>query len=348
MADLSTLYAQKLRLKSPFIVASSGLTKEVRKIQEMEKAGAGAIVLKSIFEEQIEQEITKMTDESVGGYHDSTAIDYLQHYVKGHALKSHIDLIKEAKRCIIAPIIASVNAYKSDSWVEYAQDLIEAGADALECNVMRIESKVAQPWGASEEDLLQMVRSLREQLGDTPIIIKLSKYYTNIIRLCRDLKLAGADGVVLFNRTFMPDIDIEKEKITVGSVLSHEGSYSDTLRYAALVRGAVPELSIALSNGPRNGEDLVKGLLAGADGVQFASALYKGGAEVIREANQFLSDWMDRKQYHHINEFKGKLAATRVDHATMYQRSQFMRYYASEDANPTQITDLGRPDYSQL
>ena len=230
MADLSTLYAQKLRLKSPFIVASSGLTKDIRQIQQLEKAGAGAIVLKSIFEEQIEQEITKMTDESVGGYHDSTAMDYLQHYVKGHALKTHIDLIKEAKRCITAPIIASVNAYKSDSWVEYAQELIEAGANALECNVMRIESKVAQPWGASEEDLIQMVRSLRKQMEDTPIIIKLSKYYTNIIRLCRDLKLAGADGVVLFNRTFMPDIDIEKEKITVGSVLSHEGSYSDTLR----------------------------------------------------------------------------------------------------------------------
>lgn len=348
MADLSTLYAQKLRLKSPFIVASSGLTKNIRQIQEMEKAGAGAIVLKSIFEEQIEQEISKMTDESLGGYDDYGAIDYLQHYVKGHALKSHIDLIKEAKRCIIAPIIASVNAYKSDSWVEYARELIEAGADALECNVMRIESKVAEPWGASEEDLVQMVRALREQLDDTPIIIKLSKYYTNVIRLCRDLKLAGADGVVLFNRTFMPDIDIEKEKITVGSVLSHESSYSDTLRYAALVRGAVPELSIALSNGPRNGEDLVKGLLAGADAVQYASALYQGGAKVIKEANQFLSDWMDRKQYHHINEFKGKLAATRVDHATMYQRSQFMRYYASEDANPTQVTDLGRPDYSQL
>lgn len=348
MADLSTLYAQKLRLKSPFIVASSGLTKNIRQIQELEKAGAGAIVLKSIFEEQIEQEISQMTDESLGGYDDYGAIDYLQHYVKGHALKSHIDLIKEAKRCIIAPIIASVNAYKSDSWVEYARELIEAGADALECNVMRIESKVAEPWGTSEEELVQMVRALREQLDDTPIIIKLSKYYTNVIRLCRDLKLAGADGVVLFNRTFMPDIDIEKEKITVGSVLSHESSYSDTLRYAALVRGAVPELSIALSNGPRNGEDLVKGLLAGADAVQYASALYQGGAKVVREANQFLSDWMDRKQYHHINEFKGKLAATRVDHATMYLRSQFMRYYASEDANPTQVTDLGRPDYSQL
>lgn len=348
MADISTLYARKLKLNSPFIVASSGLTKKVSQIQEMDMAGAGAIVLKSIFEEQIEQEISKMSDESLGGYHDSTATDYLQHYLKAHALNTHIELIRESKKVVKAPIIASVNAYKSDSWIEYAQELIEAGADALECNVMRIESQLTQPWGESEEELLKMVRALREQLGETPIIIKISKYFTNVIRLARELKLAGADGVVLFNRTFMPDIDIEREKITVGSVLSHEGSYADALRFAGLVRGGVPDLSIALSNGPRNGADLVKGLLAGADAVQYCTALYKGGAKVIRDANQFLSEWMEAKKYERVSEFKGKLAATRIDHATMYQRSQFMRYYASEDANPTQVTDLGGPDYSQI
>lgn len=348
MADISTLYAGKLLLRSPFVVASSGLTKEIKKIKELADAGAGAIVLKSIFEEEIEQDITKMTEEMAGGYHDSTAMDYLQHYVKGHALQSHIDVIREAKQAVDIPVIASVNAYKSDSWVEYAKELIDAGADALECNVMRLETKVTQPWGESEEDLIKMVRGLRKVLPHTPLIIKLSKYYTNVIRLARDLKLAGADAVVLFNRTFMPDIDIEREEISRGSVLSHEGSYSDTLRYAALIRGGVPDLSIALSNGARDGGDLVKGLLAGADAVQYCSALYKGGANVIREANQFLTEWMDRKQYLELKEFKGKLAATRVDHATMYQRSQFMRYHASEDANPTATINLSKPDYNLI
>ncbi|MDD7438783.1 MAG: dihydroorotate dehydrogenase-like protein [Bacteroidales bacterium] len=348
MADISTLYAGKLLLRSPFIVASSGLTKEIKKIKELTDAGAGAIVLKSIFEEEIEQDITKMTEEMTGGYHDSTAMDYLQHYVKEHALQSHINVICEAKQAVDIPVIASVNAYKSDSWIKYAKELIDAGADALECNVMRLETKVTQPWGDSEEDLVKMVRGLREVLPHTPLIIKLSKYFTNVIRLARDLKLAGTDAVVLFNRTFMPDIDIEEEAICRGAVLSHEGSYSDTLRFAALVRGGVPDLSIALSNGARNGRDLVKGLLAGADAVQYCSALYKGGAEVVREANQFLSEWMDRKQYHELKEFKGKLAATRVDHATMYQRSQFMRYHASEDANPTATINLGKPDFGLI
>ncbi|MBR8713681.1 dihydroorotate dehydrogenase-like protein [Porphyromonas levii] len=348
MADISTLYAGKLLLRSPFIVASSGLTKEVKKIKELADAGAGAIVLKSIFEEEIEQDITQMTEEMNSGYHDSAAMDYLQHYVKEHALQSHVNVIREAKQAVDIPVIASVNAYKSDSWVTYAKELIDAGADALECNVMRLETKVTQPWGESEQDLIKMVQGLRKVLPNTPLIIKLSKYFTNVVRLARDLKLAGADAVVLFNRTFMPDIDIEEEEISRGSVLSHQGSFSDSLRYTGLVRGGVPDLSIALSNGARDGKDLVKGLLAGADAVQYCSALYKGGANVIREANQFLSDWMGRKQYHEIKEFKSKLAATRVDHATMYQRSQFMRYHASEDANPTAAVDFSKPDYGHI
>lgn len=348
MADISTLYAHKLRLNSPLIVASSGLTKNVSKVKEFAQAGAGAIILKSIFEEQIEQEILKITDEMSSGRGDSTAMDYLNYYVKEHALSTHIALIKEAKQTVQTPIIASVNAYKSDSWVEYARQLVEAGADALECNVMRIETKTSQEWGESEQDLLKMAERLRRELPNTPIIIKLSKYYTNIIRLVRDLKLAGVDAVVLFNRTFMPDIDIEKESITVGSVLSHPGSFSDALRFAGLVRGGVPDLSIALSNGPRDGIDLVKGLLAGADAVQYCSAIYQNGTEVITKANKYLSDWMDTKQYMSIKEFRGKLSATRVDHATMYQRSQFMKYYSSENANPTATIDCSKPDYKLL
>lgn len=348
MADISTLYARKLQLKSPFILASSGLTSDAKKIQKYAEAGAGAVVLKSIFEEEIEQDISKMNNEASGGCHDSTAMDYLEYYVKGHALQSHIDLIKEVKRTVSIPVIASINAYKSDSWVEYAQELVAAGADALECNVMRMETMVTQVWGEPEEELVAMVGRLRKALPTTPIVIKLSKYYTNIVRLARDLKMAGADAVVLFNRTFMPDIDIEAEEIGSGSVLSHEGSYSDALRFAALVSGGVPDLSIALSNGARNGKDLVKGILAGADAVQYCSAIYRGGEEVIREAVQYLSEWMDRKQYYSVKEFRGKLAATRVDHATMYQRSQFMRFHASEDANPTSTIDLSKPDYNLI
>lgn len=339
MADISTLYAKKLRLKSPFIVASSGLTSRASKVQEYAEAGAGAIVLKSIFEEQMEQEIDYMS----AGSEYPEAMEYLDYYVKSHALQNHIDLIKECRSSVSVPIIASINCYKSDSWLEYAHELIDAGADALELNVMRIEAQTTLEWGKPEENLINLVGAVKKQLPDIPLTLKLGKYFTNFIRLARDLKMAGADAIVLFNRTYMPDIDIDKEKITPGPQLSNASDFSDTLRFAGLVHGGVPDLSLALSTGARDGRDLVKGLLSGADAVQYCTALYQNGAKVITEANQFLREWMDAKQYHSTEEFKAKLAASRVDHANMYQRSQFMKYYASEDANPTQYIDTSRP-----
>lgn len=335
MADISTLYAKKLKLSSPFIVASSGLTQRIEKIKEFAVAGAGAIVLKSIFEEQLEQEIDYMSS----GSDFPEAMEYLNHYVKSHAIQEHINLLNECREQVNIPVIASINCYKSDSWLDYAKQLIEAGAAALELNVMRIDTNVGQAWGQSEEELANLVSALRKQLPNVPITIKLGKHYTNIIRLARSLHLAGADGVVLFNRTYMPDIDIEKEAIINGPVFSQPADYSESLRYAALVRGGVSELGISLSSGARDGKDLIKGILAGADAVQFCTAIYQGGSNVIRMANDELASWMSKKQYHNLNEFKGRLAATRVDHANMYERSQFMKYFASGDARPTDVLD---------
>lgn len=339
MADISTLYAKKLQLDSPFVVASSGLTSRAEKVKEYAEAGAGAIVLKSIFEEQMEQEIDYMSS----GSEYPEAMEYLDHYVKSHALQQHIDLIKQCKDAVSVPVIASINCYKADTWLEYAHELIDAGADALELNVMRIESQINQEWGTPEEQLVKLVGMVRKQLPSVPLTLKLGKYFTNIIRLARDLKMAGADAIVLFNRTYMPDIDIDRLVITSGPQLSHPSDFSDTLRFASLVHGGVPDLSLALSTGARDGKDLIKGLLSGADVVQYCTSLYQNGAKVIGEANNLLREWMADKQYQGIGEFKGKLAATRVDHANLYQRSQFMKYYASEDANPTQYIDTSRP-----
>ncbi|MDN4754484.1 dihydroorotate dehydrogenase-like protein [Porphyromonadaceae bacterium W3.11] len=334
MADISTLYAKKLKLQSPFIVASSGLTQKTEKIKEFANAGAGAIILKSIFEEQLEQEINYMSEGS--GYPE--AMEYLNHYVKSHALQEHIDLIKQCRNEVDVPIIASINCYKADSWLDYAGQLIDAGAAALELNVMNINTDMRQDWGAAEATLTDLVRSVRKQMPNTPITLKLSKYYTNIIRLANDLYSAGADGLVLFNRSYMPDIDIERETIINGAVFSDASDYSNSLRYAALIHGGVRELSLSLSTGARDGKDLIKGILAGADAVQYCTALYKGGSEVIRKANVELNEWMDKKQYHNIGEIKGRLAATRVDHANLYERSQFMKYYAgNNDARPTDV-----------
>lgn len=337
MANINTLYVKSIRLSSPIIVASSGMTHRFDKIKEFAEAGAGAIVLKSIFEEQLEAEIGQMNS----GSDYPEAAEYLAHYVESHALSDHMALIQQCKAELEVPIIASINCYKADSWLSYARQLVEAGAVALELNVMRIDTRISQEWGEPEAELVKLVKQVKEAMPTVPLTLKLGRHYTNIVKLARDLHLAGADGVVLFNRSYMPDIDIDREVITSGAVFSEAADYSESLRYAGLVHGGVGELSLGLSTGARNGRDLIKGLLAGADAVQYCTALYKEGPKLITEMNEYLSRWMEKKQYHNVKEFRGRLAATRVDHANLYERSQFMKYYASEDATPVDILDTG-------
>lgn len=330
MANTSTKYANKLSLRSPLIIASSGLTSDPKKIKELANAGAGAVVLKSIFEEQMEQEVSNL--ESSSDF--PGAMEYLQSYVQDHALSEHTDLIKACKDSLEIPVIASINCYKADTWKEYAHSLVEAGADALELNVMRIDTDRAQEWGTAEKGLVQMVADLTKALPRVPVTLKLSKYYTNIISLCRSLSISGAEGVVLFNRSYFPDIDIHNEAIVSGPIFSSETDLLDGIRYTSLVRGAVPDLSIAISSGARDGKDLVKGLLAGADAVQYCTALYKGGARIIEESLAYLTKWMEKHKYAGIDEVVGRLAATRIDHANVMQRSQFMKHFSSHDDRP--------------
>ncbi len=332
MVDISTVYAG-LKLKSPLIVGSSGLTNKSHKVKAYEDAGAGAIVLKSIFEEQMEQEAAFMSQDS--DYPE--AMDYLRHYVASNALSGYVDLIKGCRDALTIPVIASINCYKQDTWTEYARQLVEAGASALELNVMRIDTDLSDGAPSPESLLVRLVKEVVDEVS-VPVTVKLSKFYTNFCKLSRDLYLAGAAGVVLFNRMYMPDIDIQKEEIVVGNVFSSPRDLFDTLRYAALVRGTTPGLSIGISSGVRTGEDVIKGLLAGADAIQLCTLLYQEGIKPLSVLNDYVMQWMDEKMYRGIDEFKYRLAAIRVDHFNIYQRSQFMKHFSSYDERPVNAT----------
>lgn len=335
--DISTLYAGSLQLSSPFVVASSGLTIKPSKIKEYAQAGAGAVVVKSIFEEQLEAEVARLANDPSNTA--GMAEEYLAHYIKEHAIEEHLQVIRQASQEAGIPIIASINCYRQDSWLDYTRQFVEAGATAIELNVMRMESSLAQAWGEPEKALVQLVSKVKEQNLGVPITIKLSRYFTNVIKLARDLYLAGANAVVLFNRSYQHDIDISREALASGPVLSSKAEFHDGLRFASLVHGAAPELSIALSTGAQGGAELVKGLLVGADTVQYCSALYRSGSKVIEESNAFLHQWLAEHKYQSVAEMKGRLAATRVDHATTFMRSQFMKHFASEDTTPTSVYD---------
>ncbi len=322
MITLETTFAG-LKLKNPLIAASSGLTNSVSKIVELENAGVGAIVLKSLFEEQIEnhsEKLSQITDYPEAG-------DYINTYIQMNHMGKYLDLIRSAKEKCSVPIIASINCYKSAKWVDFAKTIQDAGADALELNLFVLN---AGEFGDSylEDTYVNIVREIKKVIH-IPVIIKMAKNISNLPGLISKLKALGADGVVLFNRFYQLDIDINSMEITSGPVFSNPTDFSDTLRWTAIVSGRVPDFDIACSYGVHSWEDAIKGILAGATSIQLCSILYEQGADAVTNMLTCIEEWMDQNNYSNIEEFKGKLNYANIKSPYMYERVQFMKYFSS-------------------
>lgn len=327
MADLTTTFAG-LRLKSPVIAGSCGLTADVEKLQEMEKNGVGAVILKSVFEEQILMETQRIT----GNNDYPEEEDYLRTYVEANALMQHIDLVKAAKERLHIPVIASINCREDGDWVRFARRLEEAGADALELNVYSLPLDEFTESAETEKMYYDIVRHVKAQVR-IPLIVKISCYFTNLLTFVTKLKAYGADAVTLFNRYYEPDIDIEREIVGAAPVFSNPLDIRATLRWTGIIAGKYPQLQISASTGVHSGEAVVKMLLAGATTVQVCSELYEGGIPVIGTMNRLVSSWMDRHSYRTIDEFRGKLSYADVNNAARYERAQFMKYFSDRDKN---------------
>ena len=267
MIDIKTQYAG-LTLRNPIIVGSSGLTNKAERNRDFEKAGAGAIVLKSLFEEQIEMQSEALMQDS--DYPE--AADYIRGYVKANQVNDYLELIKKSKELCTIPIIASINCYKADAWIDFARQIELAGADALELNVFFMETELTEDFESIRDTYVSIIRKVKETVS-IPVIMKIGKNYSNIPSLVNLLKVNGADGVVLFNRFYQPDIDINNMQIVSGNVFSNHSDLSDTIRWTAIVSGKIPGISIASSTGVHDWEDVVKCLLAGASAVQMCSEL---------------------------------------------------------------------------
>ncbi|MDR1335440.1 MAG: dihydroorotate dehydrogenase-like protein [Tannerella sp.] len=325
MIHYETEYAG-LTLKNPLIAGSSGLTGDAERNRELEKAGAGAIVLKSLFEEQMEMQSDALM-------HDGDAPDadeYVRGYVKARQMEEYLSLIKDTKKDCSIPVIASINCYRVDAWADFAAQVEAAGADALELNVFYLYTELDFRPGEAVERYVSILRRVKERVS-IPVIMKIGKSFTNIPALVNRLKLNGADGVVLFNRYYQPDINIHTMQIVSGQVFSSRSDLSETLRWTALVSGKVPGISIASSTGVHDWEDVVKCLLAGASAVQLCSVLYTHGVEVIPQMLACMEEWMLHTKYRAIDEFVGKLSFAGMENQTLYERSQFMKYFSSRD-----------------
>lgn len=313
-----------LKLKSPIIASSSGFTSKVASILQLEKAGAGAIVLKSLFEEQIMGEITQ--NEQYSDYPESS--EYLNAYIKENNINNYLSLIQDAKQACSIPIIASICCVHGGEWEEFAKEIESAGADAIELNIFYMPTSGIEKSSDLENIYLDTAAEVAELLR-IPVAVKISGHFTNPINIARELYFRKVKGVVMFNRMYDPNIDIENMNITVSNIFSNRDELRHSLRWIAMSSAVQPKIDYSASTGIHSGEDAVKMLLAGASTVQVCSVLYNEGIDEITKMNHFIQDWMKRKGYHTIDEFKGLLNYKNLEQNIAYERSQFMKYYSS-------------------
>lgn len=323
--NLQTNY-MGLVLKNPLIVSSSALTNGVDKIRKLEEAGAGAVVLKSLFEEQITYEGNVLVDNVQSDYPE--AYDYIKNYTRNNGVADYVNLIRGAKSIVSIPVIASIHCYSSEGWVDFAQQLAAAGADALELNINILNTDKYSDCRSVEEKYYQIVSQVSKSVS-IPVAVKIGNQFSDLVAFVKNLYAAGAKTVVMFNRFFQPDIDVEKMVITSSEVFSSPQDHALTLRWVAIVSGQVKNAQISASTGIHSGEAVVKQLLAGAQTVQVCSAVYLQGAGVITEMLNELTRWMNQKGFNGIDEFRGRLNYSGIPDQAIYERTQFMKYFAS-------------------
>ncbi len=313
-----------LNLKNPIIVGSSGLTNSVEKIQDLEKQGAAAVVLKSLFEEQIIMEQEKSFNQNDFDYPE--AMDYMKAYVGDSSLNDFIKLIKEAKEAVSIPVIASINCISVGKWTEFAKKIEEAGADAMEINISLLPSDIEKTSTHNEKTYFNIIEAVKKQVN-IPIAVKMSHYSAGLTHLIAQLSYTKmVDAFVLFNRYYAPDINIHDLSITSSAVLSRDGDISESLRWVALLSDKI-RTPISASTGVHSGEDVVKQLLAGAKTVQVVSSIYKNGSPVIGEMLSSLEKWMEEKEYTNIEAFRGIMSYDRFNEPQAFERIQFMKYF---------------------
>jgi dihydroorotate dehydrogenase (fumarate) len=328
MVDLTTKYLG-LTLKNPIIVGSSGLTDSSDKIKKLEENGAAAVVLKSIFEEEITLEYEKIVAEEAPKRYKDEFLDYLDYRIKDENISKYVELISKSKKNAEIPVIASVNCSSRHEWTNFAKAVEEAGADALEVNLFFLPSNFNRTAQETEDLYSEIVNKLKEKIK-IPIALKISYYFTTLALTIQNLSASGIGGLVLFNRFYSPDFDIEKMEVTSTNVLSQPDELPVSLRWIAIMANRV-QCDLCASTGIHDGEAVVKQLLAGANAVQVVSTLYNHGPEKIQNMLKDLKKWMINHDFKSVDEFRGKLSQAKSGNPSVYERVQFMKYFSDRD-----------------
>ena len=255
------------------------------------------------------------------------AMDYIQNYSRNNSVSEYLTLIKETKAAVDIPVIASINCYSGDEWIDFALQIEKAGADALELNLFLVNTdKNSNP--SNYEELYYNIAKTVSQVVSIPVVMKLGMYFSNLVAVVDKLSVLGAKGVVLFNRFYEPDIDINSLTMTTGEVFSSPADIRKSLRWVAIVSDKVKNIDVAASTGVHDGDALIKQLLVGAKAVQVCSAVYKKGPEVVTQMLEKLEAWMKEKEFDKIDDFRGLMSYGKIKDPAIYERSQFMRYFS--------------------
>lgn len=324
MKNIETTY-MGIRLKSPVILGASELSTDSDKLLRAEEEGVGAVVFKSLFEEQIQMESFRL-DEKLSQYDEIYAESVTHHPNVEHSeVEYYLEKLRRAREKLTVPVIASLNCVNESTWFHYAKLIEETGVDAIELNLYQIPVRFDLDAATIEQRQISLVGVIRQQLS-IPVSVKLSSDYTNILHFVKRLDDAGVNGLVLFNAFFQPDVDIHREEHRRAFNLSHRGEYKQSLRYAGMLFGRI-NADVCSSRGIYTGEDVVKLLLSGASSVQVVSTVYRNGLEQIGKINREIADWMEKKQYDSIDQFRGKLSDSvlnKDNNLIIYKRAQYI------------------------
>jgi dihydroorotate dehydrogenase (fumarate) len=316
-----------MNLKNPIIIGSCGLTDNIDSIIGFEKAGASAIVLKSLFEEEILQELQvnlKKMNSDLFMYPET--VDYYEYLeAPKETPDKYLQLIKEAKKSLSIPVIASINCLSAGQWTYFPRKIEAAGADALELNLFIMPSDFNRSSEENEKVYFQIISEVRKQIK-IPIALKVSYYFSNVGTMLKKFSESGIQGLILFNRFYSPDIDIDKLIVTSAPIISSPTDISNSLRWIGIMSQRV-NCSLAASTGIHDSKAVIKQLLAGADAVQLASILYKQGSTIITEILNEIANWMELKKFNNISDFKGKLSQSQSINPASFERVQFMKYF---------------------
>jgi dihydroorotate dehydrogenase (fumarate) len=322
MVDLATTYLG-IPLKNPLVVAASSISNYVDRIKVAEDVGAGALVIRSLFEEQIALDQQRFAD--FLSAHDESFAEATSYYpaIEHGGPKEHLMWVEKARQAVSIPLFASLNAVSPGVWTEYARQLEETGVNGLEVNFYSVPTDPAVPGSDIEKALFDVIEAVKAVVS-IPVAVKLSPFYTSTVNVVSELEKRGVEGVVLFNRFLQPDIDPENEMLFNQMVLSTPAEMKVPLRWVALLYGRT-QLDLGLSTGAHTGRDAIKALLAGATVVQLAATLLKNGLPYLSTMLIHIQDWMNEREYEKLDDFRGKLSQKQCEDPFAFERAQYVK-----------------------